>query len=254
MFSKSLWLTAGSAFIAVAISVSAADAQPLTYAVKAGDSLSTIAQRFGQPVASIEARNHLTDESVLQIGQSIIVGETAAAPHRAAHTHTHTRAHSVTASALPAAKNAIWVATHTGQAPAPPTPLTFDLARRIVAFDASITRTALRYLGVPYMWGGTSFSGVDCSGFVQAVFEHNGIELPRTADSQFLAGQPVSQSDLRPGDLVFFETYAVGASHVGIFLGGGRFIHASSSDGVRVDALGEDYYAQRYLGARRLIR
>ena len=158
------------------------------------------------------------------------------------------------AAAIPAAaKNAVWVATHTGQAPAPPALQSMSLAEKILAFDARVTHTALRYVGVPYVWGGTSFNGVDCSGFVQAVFEHNGISLPRTADSQFEVGSHVKMADLQPGDVVFFETYTYGASHVGIYLGNGRFVHASSSDGVRVDALSEDYYSSRYLGARRFI-
>jgi cell wall-associated NlpC family hydrolase len=131
--------------------------------------------------------------------------------------------------------------------------MSFSLAERILAFDAQVTHTALRYLGVPYVWGGTTYSGVDCSGFVQAVFEHNGVSLPRTADSQFEVGRAIRMRDLMPGDLVFFETYTVGPSHVGIYLGGGRFVHASASDGVRVDHLSDDYYAERYLGARRLI-
>lgn len=147
----------------------------------------------------------------------------------------------------------MWVATHTGEAPAPPASMGLSVAERILAFDERVTHTALRYIGVPYEWGGTSFGGVDCSGFVYAVFEHNGIDVPRTADSQFEVGRPVSTRDLEPGDLVFFQTYAPGASHVGIYLGGGRFVHASASDGVRIDDLSMDYYAERYLGARRLI-
>ena len=137
---------------------------------------------------------------------------------------------------------------------APPgvTPLSF--AQQAVALDERITGTALRYLGVPYAWGGTSFGGVDCSGFVWAVFAKNGIYLPRTADAQFEEGRHVSARDLRAGDLVFFQTYALGASHVGIYLGDGKFVHASSSDGVRVDQLGEDYYSARYIGARRLAK
>jgi cell wall-associated NlpC family hydrolase len=101
------------------------------------------------------------------------------------------------------------------------------------------------------MWGGESFGGVDCSGFVQAVFRHNGIELPRTADAQFEVGRHVPGAGLQPGDLVFFQTYAEGASHVGIYLGGGQFVHASSSNGVRVDSMSESYYASRFIGARR---
>jgi len=132
------------------------------------------------------------------------------------------------------------------------TAVALEQAQRVLAFDARITTTAMRYLGVPYSWGGTSYGGVDCSGFVWAVFAKNGIELPRMADGQFETGHHVRVADLRPGDLVFFQTYAPGASHVGIYIGGGRFVHASSSDGVRVDQLAEDYYASRFIGARRL--
>ncbi|HEY5094381.1 MAG TPA: C40 family peptidase, partial [Candidatus Eremiobacteraceae bacterium] len=137
---------------------------------------------------------------------------------------------------------------------APPVVASFEFAQQALTFDARITGTALRYLGVPYVWGGTSFGGVDCSGFVWAVFAKNGIYLPRTADAQYESGRHVSTQDLRAGDLVFFQTYALGASHVGIYLGNGRFVHASSSNGVRVDQLAEDYYSARYLGARRLAK
>ena len=249
----------------------------------AGDTLWTIARANHLSVARLEALNHLTDASILQIGQSVVLRTTPAEavvatkaapvtsaahpahsakttrPRTVAHrTASRSRARAVAAhqAATPepeAAKNAVWVATHTGQAPAPPASVSFELARRILAFDERVTHTALRYIGVPYVWGGTSFGGVDCSGFVYAVFEHNGIYLPRTADSQFEIGRPVSTRDLQPGDLVFFQTYAAGASHVGIYLGGGRFVHASASDGVRIDELSMDYYAERYIGARRLI-
>jgi cell wall-associated NlpC family hydrolase len=243
--------------------------------VVAGDTLWTIARTNHLSVAQLESMNHLTDASVLQIGQSIVFGTTPAAKvarsARRAHVAKSAAAktvvhHAISTGRAPAAairrpatpepgaaKNAVWVATHTGQAPAPPASMSFEIARRILAFDERVTHTALRYIGVPYVWGGTSFGGVDCSGFVYAVFEHNGIYLPRTADSQFEVGRPVATRDLQPGDLVFFQTYAPGASHVGIYLGGGRFVHASASDGVRIDELSMDYYAERYIGARRLI-
>jgi cell wall-associated NlpC family hydrolase len=145
-----------------------------------------------------------------------------------------------------------WIATHAIGAP-PGLLGSFTSAEHLLLVEASLTRTALRYLGVPYVWGGESFYGVDCSGFVQAVFRHNGIELPRTADAQFEVGRRVLETDLRPGDLVFFQTYTEGASHVGIYLGGGRFVHASASNGVRIDSLSDGYYATRYLGARREV-
>jgi len=114
-----------------------------------------------------------------------------------------------------------------------------------------LTRSALRFLGVPYSFGGTSTSGFDCSGFVQHVFAMLGIALPRTADAQYDVGHSAVGGP-RPGDLVFFDTYG-GVSHVGIYLGGGKFVHASSSHGVMVSHLSESYWAARYVGAKRLI-
>jgi len=256
------------AFLALlaAASTLTARADVLAHTVVHGESLWSIAQANHISVARLEALNHLTDQSVLQIGQAIVLGTTPQASPAQRHAKIVMRAsrrrtvvRRVAAArgnaAVPeAATNAMWVATHTGEAPAPPVSVSIAMAQRILAFDERVTHTALRYIGVPYVWGGTSFDGVDCSGFVYAVFEHNGIDLPRTADSQFEVGRPVATRDLEPGDLVFFETYAPGASHVGIYLGGGRFVHASSSDGVRIDDLSMDYYASRFIGARRLIR
>ncbi|GIV17958.1 MAG: hypothetical protein KatS3mg022_3393 [Armatimonadota bacterium] len=120
----------------------------------------------------------------------------------------------------------------------------------------SIVRVASRFRGVRYRWGGSSRSGFDCSGFTRYVFrQRTGIELPHSASAQFRMGTPVSRSEIKPGDLVFFQTYRRGASHVGIYIGNGKFIHASSAGGrVRVDSLNDGYYRQRYVGARRLTR
>lgn len=120
----------------------------------------------------------------------------------------------------------------------------------------SIVRVASRFRGVRYRWGGSSRSGFDCSGFTRYVFrQKTGIELPHSASAQFRKGTPVSRNELRPGDLVFFQTYRRGASHVGIYIGNGKFIHASSAGGrVQVDSLNDGYYRQRYVGARRLAR
>ena len=115
-----------------------------------------------------------------------------------------------------------------------------------------LTHSALRFLGTPYVFGGTTSAGFDCSAFVQHVFGMAGISLPRTADAQYDVGKPAVGGP-RAGDLVFFQTYAEGVSHVGIYLGSGKFVHASSSHGVMVSQLSESYWASRYLGAKRLI-
>lgn len=117
---------------------------------------------------------------------------------------------------------------------------------------AAITSLARQYLGVPYVWGGTSPAGFDCSGFVYYIFGRCGVALPRAADGQFYGGIPVDRP--QPGDLVFFSTYEQGPSHVGIYLGGGEFIHASSGAGcVTITPLADPFYRARYLGARRYI-
>ena len=118
-----------------------------------------------------------------------------------------------------------------------------------------VVREAMQYLGVRYVWGGGSNQGLDCSGFIYVVFSAFAPDLLRMASyDYFRMGIPVTQSELQPGDLVFFTTYAPGASHVGIYVGDHRFLHASSSaSAVAVSSLDEGYYTARYVGARRLV-
>lgn len=118
---------------------------------------------------------------------------------------------------------------------------------------ARLLNIAMRFGGVPYVWGGDTPAGFDCSGFVQYVFRQVGINLPRTADVQYELGRQVLQTELQPGDLVFFETYEPGASHNGIYIGDGNFIGANSGTGVAVVPLGSLYWQVHYLGARRLF-
>lgn len=116
----------------------------------------------------------------------------------------------------------------------------------------TIVKTAEKYLKTPYRFGGDTPRGFDCSGFVKYVYEQHGIKLPRTADVQYQRGKKVERTNLKAGDLVFFTTYAPGASHVGIYYGNGKFIHAATSRGVMISRLDEDYWKPRYLGARRI--
>lgn len=118
----------------------------------------------------------------------------------------------------------------------------------------AVVETAKQYLGVPYLWGGSSPAGFDCSGFTKYVFAQHGVMLNRTTDTQYQNGSYVSRSGLQPGDLVFFQnTYRPGISHVGIYIGNNQFIHSSSSKGVVITSLDNTYWSIRYYGARRIL-
>ena len=117
-----------------------------------------------------------------------------------------------------------------------------------------LIQTAMDFLGVPYRNGGSDPSGFDCSGLVQWVFARHGTMLPREAKDQYRVGRDVDLRDVQPGDLIFFETVSRGASHVGIVIGEGRFIHAPNSSGVvRVEPYTANYWIRRYVGARRVV-
>ena len=118
----------------------------------------------------------------------------------------------------------------------------------------SVIATAKKYTGVPYVFGGTTPKGFDCSGFLQFVFAKHGLNIPRLADDQYRLGVSVKNiKSLEPGDLVFFTTYTSGVSHCGIYLGKGDFIHTSSSKGVRVDNLSNDYWKPRFIGGKHIV-
>jgi cell wall-associated NlpC family hydrolase len=141
--------------------------------------------------------------------------------------------------------------------PAPEAPVT-DPAAEPGALPAepgyALAGTALSYRGVHYRNGGSDpEGGFDCSGLVWYVFARHGIPVPRTVQSLYRTGIGVDGSEIRPGDLVFFNTTGVSPSHVGISIGGDQFVHAPSESGaVRVEHLGASYWAERFVGIRRL--
>lgn len=116
-----------------------------------------------------------------------------------------------------------------------------------------ILQTAYSVIGTPYVFGGTTPYGFDCSGFTQYAFASAGISIPRTADNQMYYGRSISMNDLRVGDLVFYTTYEPGASHCGIYLGNGNFIHAGTSTGVTIAPAFTGYWGARYYGACRIL-
>jgi len=131
-----------------------------------------------------------------------------------------------------------------------------DQVRHVVGERASgLVTTAMGFLGVPYKRGGSTVqSGFDCSGFVKAMYEQTvGLILPRKADQQAAATQKIDRADLQPGDLVFFNTMRHAFSHVGIYIGEGKFIHSPKPGSeVRVESLALSYWNRRFDGARRV--
>lgn len=119
---------------------------------------------------------------------------------------------------------------------------------------SSIVQYAFKFLGKAYVYGATGPNAFDCSGFTSYVYRHFGVSLPRTAAEQSRVGAAVSKGDLKPGDLLFFNTRG-GISHVGMYIGNGEFIHAANEDsGVTISDLSGSYYMRTYCGARRIMR
>ena len=121
---------------------------------------------------------------------------------------------------------------------------------------AAILKEAQKYLGAPYVWGGASPAGFDCSGFVYYVLKNLGFNPYRTPEDQFLQGRAVEKKDLKPGDIVFFfGTYSSKISHVGIYAGNGSFIHAPNSRSVvSYSDLTSGYWSDHYFGAKRMAK
>jgi cell wall-associated NlpC family hydrolase len=135
-------------------------------------------------------------------------------------------------------------------------PEEYPTARRAKLGEAHIreelVRAARSFLGVPYLWGGTSVEkGFDCSGLTMTVYQLNGLDLPRTSQEQFATGNPLDRSSLEKGDLLFFSRRGGKVSHVGIYIGDGQFIHAAGrGKRIRVDTLSKGLYSRMYFGAR----
>lgn len=130
-----------------------------------------------------------------------------------------------------------------------------EVGSRVESKASELVINAMGFLGVPYKRGGTSIeTGFDCSGFVRTIYEQTaGLVLPRKAEQQAAATQKIDKSDLKPGDLVFFNTMKRTFSHVGIYVGNGKFIHSPKPGAeVRVEDMGVSYWNRRFDGARRV--
>ena len=125
---------------------------------------------------------------------------------------------------------------------------------KVMQLQQKLVERALAYRGVPYVWGGTTPRGFDCSGFTQYVYRKCGLALPRTCEHQFSVGMIVEKEDLQPGDILLFKNTggASGLSHVGMYIGGGKLIHAGSR-GITVVELSNSYFTRHYYCARRIV-
>lgn len=248
-----------------------------TYTVKKGDTLSGIAKKHGTTVAVLQKANGLKSPDIIRTGQILSIPSGSSGVVSSPITYGRTKQDHVEVALdgnfvvrLPKGAQVTVLARENGKfyvkladgrkgrvdedalqlveggsAPAPSSSL---------AHRHDIVRTALAFRGARYRRGGESTSGFDCSGFVKYIYGTKGIKLPHDSRAMFGYGKPVAKADLQPGDLVFFaNTYRRGISHVGIFIGEGKFIHAATSRrGVRVDQLSGAYYVKHYAGARRL--
>jgi len=257
-------------------------AQADVYVVKSGDSLHNIARRHGLTVEQLKKNNALTGNQI-KPGQRLLLakgGHAAPAAPRsqerpAAETHVVrqgdtlyaiARRHGMAVDDLKRINDLNGSQLRIGQRLAlassepEPSPLLLpgDTAEDEVlelAFSSTtdLEQAAFSFLATPYRFGGNSRKGIDCSAFVQQVFREVDINLPRSAREQFRVGTEIERDELQAGDLLFFRTYAKFPSHVGIYLGDGKMIHASSrSRRVVVTDIDYPYYRKRFIGAKRV--
>ena len=130
---------------------------------------------------------------------------------------------------------------------------TFSFGAGSAFADSKMNQVIDDAIGTHYRSGGTTLNGFDCSGFTMFVFNKLGIKLPHQSGAQYKMGTAISRADLRAGDLVFYNTSGRGVSHVGIYVGDGKFAHSSSSRGVIISSMSESYYVNRYVGAKRIM-
>lgn len=190
-----------------------------THVVKKGDTLAAIARRHHVSVKELKRLNGLRSNN-LKIGQRLALND----PYEE--------------------RNPILLPGDANED---------EILEMAYSADDELQQAAFNFLSTPYRFGGTSRRGIDCSSFVQQVFREVDVNLPRTAREQFRVGTKIERDELQPGDLVFFRTYARFPSHVGIYLGDNKMIHASSrSRRVVVTSLDYPYYQKRFIGAKRI--
>lgn len=220
-----------------------------TYKVKRGETLTRIAKKTGVSVSELKRLNGLTKNKV-KPGQVLALqeAESSEEPKQQVAKKVYLR-HSDLFSEKDYEQS---LADLTSPDPGQPVDLSKNLELKTDNVKM-LKKTAYGFLGTRYRFGGSSRNGLDCSAFVQKVFHELEVSLPRSAREQFEIGNRVAPGDLQKGDLVFFRTYASYPSHVGIYLGDNRMIHASSRDRrVVVSSINTPYYRARFIGAKRI--
>ncbi|MCL6626003.1 C40 family peptidase [Alicyclobacillus shizuokensis] len=218
----------------ISTSTSSTASSATTYVVRKGDTLWSIAQRYQVSVGNLVAWNSISNPNLIYPGMALRLSGTAST--------------SVTQSPAASGNSGTSTApTPSSRGGLPPETVTQSVSGQ------AVVNYAKQFVGDPYLYGGESTSGWDCSGLVQAVYAHFGIKLPRTAAGQAQVGQKISVSDLQPGDLVFFNTTGDVYSHVGIWAGGGQFISATVHGGVCYQSLNTSYWEPRLSKCTRVL-
>jgi LysM repeat protein len=222
-----------------------------SYKVKRGDTLSGIARKTGISVKELKRLNALGKRK-LKPGQMLALRAIDAAEEPKPRLAKRIMLRNSDLFNEKDYEQSLAELTETDPAPQ------VDLTKNLELKTDNVTMLkskAYGFLGTHYRFGGTSSKGIDCSAFVQQVFREMAVSLPRTAREQFEVGSEVSPGDLQKGDLVFFRTYASYPSHVGIYLGGSKMIHASSRDRrVVISTMNTPYYRARFIGAKRISK
>lgn len=280
-------------FVVSALISSSLPTAAASYQIKPGDTLWSIAAKHHITVSKLVKANGIRENAVLGLGKTITIPDSGSSaptpnresvPARQSSYAVHTNASSVCLRSAPKTSShritvlpqgtTLKVVTKIDKwaKVALPNGTCGYINRSLLAPGVGVTRStnsaaakepdrgantlvqmALACRGTQYVRGGTSRGGFDCSGFTRYVFAKYGVSLPHSSAAQAGTGRSVSREELKPGDLVFFQTSSRGISHVGIYIGNGNFVHAASRGrGVTVDSLSSSYYCSRYRGARRV--
>ncbi len=219
--------------------------------VEKGETLGSIAELYGMSVRELKKLNHVRRPKRLRAGAKILVRGRRVDPSPV----------EASAGAVPEPATAGISSEPEPKAIPGPAAAAGDNGAAGLSAEKSglegikerLVRVARKMIDIPYRYGGASFIGIDCSAYVQMVYGLFDVVLPRTAREQFHLGKLVGLDNLSIGDLVFFRTTAKFPSHVGIYLGDNKFIHASSKDHkVKIDSLTAPYYIKRFVGGRRI--